>query len=1248
MPNLSFANNSINVYMYESFSYTISNTPPSSFALTTTKTSGIPASYLTTDLSRSVTFASSSNAMVPGTQQFTVSKVDKSGNILSTSTNTVNVGAGRFLDNSFNSFVGSNYIFYAKEAITPIKLRAPFNLASPVTSTPALPPGLSFSAIDVSSVTIQGIPTTTVPQSNYLIIGRESGTSKTVSSTLPIVISNERIQTNITNSGIVSGMQIDNPITPLTLTSIGNGTFRYTWTTLPVGIRATDNSGSTVTSPFSPSDLSKTLVIVGTPTTTTASNFINAGYGGTTGLTQQIQVDRIFPSPLLSKTVPITFQFAPTVLFDTPPTANLFTNLAVDPSQTYYRAASYFTSGTTITNIFSPNLRSDLSLAFNGVDRAYLIGNPKPNSVGNANYTIRAINSSLATRDVSAQVIVVNDSVTFNSPTPAVDTCYNFVFSRSLDLSLNGYYPSPITFSAYAASGNAITWSSTGLTGTGLSLSSITGSTTSITGTPTITASLTTLTVKATAANSDASSSRAVKFSILDDAITSFLTPYVNDRLLTQNMPMNPIQFTATMLSGNPIQKWSATNLLGGLKLSQTGLLTGTPITARDTQAPAFTLNTRYTSKPYTPSWGFYSGPDVALVTIPTTNVTVPTTFSNVEFRVLPYSQTTDVSMTVSTSRGPYQGSNFTVSMSGNYLQGDFSQIALLPKYRLGINGYAGVASNTWPMDITVNNAPTFVKHIIGVDVSSGASSTIKLVRNTQPSVGLIPSFGYTYVANVLTWSNANVPSGVLSNVPYGIHDMAQNGNVLVAVVGSNMIRSTDAGSSWYQIPSSNIQAVDLSGIVSPSYYTTRPLFGCIATDGSSNWITLANGWDGSTLYNIVRTSSDNGATWTDTRVTNFVDIDSNTKLYYNNMRYFVISGTSALQPLLYAASFNPTVWTAAGLTHYDSINALAFNGNTVLAVGSNGASSACYSSTNNGTTWTSLPSSPISPYTGSAQINTAGYAYGKWVVGGTRSTGYMQTVYSTDLVTWTGFSAGSIGTFTANVEDGSAWLFAGTGSVYPGYTALWDSSGVPTLTQGWGVGTLPAVSSKRITSTIVSNGTPTLTLSMLYNSSGFAFDTPRQDDYINWQYVPIPTITLEANGPGIGFLGGEGVVYITTQLPDGLTLTLIPFPTNQATITGTSVTYSDAPQRIQVYAVGVDSFRVLTKTLSMRTILPTVYKQQTSAGSWTSYIRQYTEVNAATTARDNKATPAIEYRLGEFISPDPPSVTTEQSNCNC
>jgi hypothetical protein len=179
------------------------------------------------------------------------------------------------------------------------------------------------------------------------------------------------------------------------------------------------------------------------------------------------------------------------------------------------------------------------------------------------------------------------------------------------------------------------------------------------------------------------------------------------------------------------------------------------------------------------------------------------------------------------------------------------------------------------------------------------------------------------------------------------------------------------------------------------------------------------------------------------------------------------------------------------------------------------------------------------------------------------------------------------------------------------------------------------------MTTGALSNGTPSLTMSIPYDPSDIAIQLPTQTSYINWQFVPISPITVQATTG----TPSEFLYYYASGLPDGLSF-VNDASGLLATVTGTSVKYSDAVQRVLFYIARGSN--IAATTIGMRTILPTVQKQQSSSGAWTSLVRQYTEVNAATTARDNKATPAIEYRLGEFTSPDPPSVVTAASNCLC
>jgi hypothetical protein len=103
----------------------------------------------------------------------------------------------------------------------------------------------------------------------------------------------------------------------------------------------------------------------------------------------------------------------------------------------------------------------------------------------------------------------------------------------------------------------------------------------------------------------------------------------------------------------------------------------------------------------------------------------------------------------------------------------------------------------------------------------------------------------------------------------------------------------------------------------------------------------------------------------------------------------------------------------------------------------------------------------------------------------------------------------------------------------------------------------------------------------------------------------------------------------------------------SQATIRGTSVAFSDGFKRVLLYAN--DGTSTIRRELGMRTLIPTVQKQQTSAGAWTSLVRQYTTVNAAQNARDQRVFATVDRTLGEFTAPYPPDVVTQvSSNCQC
>lgn len=1275
---LPFSNNIIQVYAYEGFSYTLSNPDSGTYTLqTVSNSSGFGSNpsplYFTKNGNTSYTFAVTdlSNNLTAGTQESFL--LTTTGAIIRpVSSNIVNIGAGRFLDGSGATLSNTSYTFYKQEPIPRIRFVAPsFTLNQP-TSVPALPPGLAFVNVASNMWDLSGIPLTTVPTSNYQIIGVQTGGSKIITTRINMTVSNERIRINVSGSPVIN-MTVGSAIQARVLTSIppsGSSVVRYTYPSFPDGITVKDICGTTQTgTTFTPTDPSYTMIISGTPSLTAAYAFRDAGVTST-GLVYPVQATRTVPLPLVSNSQSLVLAFGETVLFDQSQSPTLYTDARVDSSAVFYRAGTYFGGTVGMSNIFSPDLRSDLSLVFiPSLSRANLSGTPL--SAGSASYTIRAINSNGTQRDYSTPISVVNDAITFTSPI-GVDLCSTFVLSRPVSQSLSGYYISNIQFTAIADSRRSVVLSAPALNGTGLSLNS----NGVLSGTPTTITPLTNLIVTATVSGSPSvTASKTIKFSIVDDQFT-FGPISSTATTLLQNKAMTPIQVTATTLSGRNISSFSATGLPSGVSISSVGIISGTPLSS-GVFAVIISASTGFSSGSTNVTLNVI--PDNIIVALANTSDTVATSFSGVEFDVLTYSGNTGtVATTPISNRAPQQGRNFSVSFpSSNLLQGDFTPLpALLPRYRFAVTGSAGTLTVQSTVNVAVTNPSTFVRHLIGYsnaptgiqnptppNFNNGAPpyGTVDILRNTGIPVDLAnPGIlnDFTYTAFGLTWTSiqsaSNFPSNVksaMSNIPFGLFDMAQSGSTLVAVLGSNLIRSIDSGATWSLVSSSNIQS--LAGIsggpvipwpppANPSNYTpSNPLFSCIATDGTSNWLAIGNGSKGASEFNVVRRSFDNGETWVDTSINQILVGNSNTKLFYSGGRYILLPGgsNSTFSNLYYADASSPSSWTGVSIAGY--MNGLASNGSgSLLVVGSNGASAACYSSSTNGTSWSALGTDPI-PYSAAAAISNAHYAHGSWVVVGRDSNGFAGVSRSTDLSGWSVAGPFSPGAIDVVTEDGAAWQLAGTGVAING---RWSNSAIV-----WAGGNPDGVlyNRKRILASTSLPGTPSLTLTLPFDSNGIAFVEPAILPTILWQHVPLsPSISVRAQTS----TPNQFLYYYASGLPDGLRFVTNDICGTSASITGTSVRYSDAPQRVLLFAVDdtTNPDRIATLRLNLRTILPTVTRQQIGAGAYTSLVRQYTLVNAAQNARDNRVFPNQEALLGEFTAPPAPDVVTQPIDPRC
>jgi hypothetical protein len=400
----------------------------------------------------------------------------------------------------------------------------------------------------------------------------------------------------------------------------------------------------------------------------------------------------------------------------------------------------------------------------------------------------------------------------------------------------------------------------------------------------------------------------------------------------------------------------------------------------------------------------------------------------------------------------------------------------------------------------------------------------------------------------------------------------------------------------------------------------------------------------------VIRTSSNNGTSWVDLSTSFFSPLFPESKLYYNNGRYFLLtsqSGDSSPTPsniAYYADASNLSNWTSiAAFSNGTCLNGFASDGSsTLLAVGSNGpyASSTFvgFKSTDNGTTWTALPSAPFTYSAGTSAISNAYYAYGRWVVVGRNNMGFTGISFSTDLTTWAEETGLGPGTIQVATEDGGAWQFGGTTSWYSGY---WSNSTI-VLDPGNPVGL--SSNTKRFLAQPASTGTPSLTLTLPYDASDIQFVAPTVLPTILWQYVPISPVTIQAqtNTPG------EFLYYYAAGLPDGLRFTTDDLSGSFGIVSGTSARYSDAAQRVLIYAASANTTKLNVLQLGLRTILPTVTRQQSGAGAYTSLVRQYTVVNAAQNSVNGKTLPATYPPLGEYTRPYPPDVVATPFDPKC
>ena len=1248
---LPFSNNVINVYAYEGFSYTISNV--SGYTLQTVVNSGgfglsPSALYFTKNGNLSYTFAvtdASTNLTAGTSENFVLQTV--SGSSILTSSNTVTINAGRFLDGSGVSLSNNVYTFYKNEPITRIRLVAPsFKLKQP-TSIPSLPPGLSFVSNASNIYDISGTPLVTVPNSNYQIIGVQDGGSRIVTTKFNMVISNERLRLNLDASTNITGMVIGTPIASRTFTVIppeGSSVVRYTFPTLPDGITARDSFGNVQTSPFTPLDASYTMVVGGTPTSNAAYAFRDAGVT-TTGLSYPIQVSRTVPTPLLSNSETLNFKFGETVLFDLSTIQPLYTGVPLVSGQNFFRAATYFNGTVPITSIFSPDLRSDLSLTFDAsFSRANLIGTPT--SAGTASYTIRATNSNGVIRDYVTPITVSNDIVSFISPSPAIDTCYNFILSRPVDQVKTGYYPYPITFAAEAGSKLPVVLSAPGLAGTGLSLSNGT-----IIGIPTSVLPLTSISVNATVTGSPATASQTIKVSILNDVFTIGDLASSNFAFI-QNIPITPFQIPVTTLSERNVINFTTYGGPTGITVNPAGVVSGTPLSTTPTSGNiTFEPTTGYASG--TRDFSFTLIPDSILMTVPQT--------------VYNFIAGDPVSIQIT-------GTSYSGATVSNYAVAS-------PNYGLTVNPTTGLISGNWTDSIPPN---TVLPSSGNLTFTSAAGSVIGTLPATFTVNPVVKRFSFAwandkfYTYDDVSWSTTVKFAGK-QGFDIVIKNSNVNGNFVVATASNTIWRSATA-EDFLPIDTDQVCCSTLavkpefptwwcSGIRLDDFATNRAAI-IHSEDNATSWDFLSFIQDAGSNYMLARDSNtntgnaylrggialaygegvlmaggltddagspvmlrslDDGSTWSNDTVGGFLKETA----YYN--------------------LDNSSIWVATGSSAYKSVDSetsslsYTFSTDTIKY------------STNQGQTW----------FNAANDFTMLGYeviyANNTWLatgMDGVSSSSYdLKLKYSTDGSNWSNvtlFATDPFSNMTTPIiaplpigsmnYDGSNWnVFVRTEDLSGNKTLkLYSSPTLAASPSGWTTedlsGSFPTDDGLRILSytrpqylrTTGSNTDLDIVLNFVTGDvgNGPIVSSPSSKSFLLYQYIPVSI--------QFGTSGGVGNVYFfvsDSDLPAGLNFNPL---TN--VLSGNSVNLGNASTLIYVK----DSSGITIESLSFTTILPRVVRRQDGAAAYTSLLKQYTEVLAAQSARDKRMLPNQEVRLGEFMSPVPPAVITQTFNSDC
>jgi hypothetical protein len=1291
--NPTIVNGVATLYKYSPFQYIFSNTvagesftvsaPPELASFVSIDSGAGTASF-----SSLTGFQSSYSSVFPITFNALVGS-----NVTDTFTFNVQVLPGRFLTPPS----GFSNTLFLNEPITPILYQSDVSLTQ-IYSAPSLPPGLSFVQVDASGTQfqLQGTPSVPSAATAYNIVGRNIQTGRVVSVSNVYRVGTERIVLNLSGgSSNVINMTVGTPIATRLVTAsyptYGTYSFQYRWTqVLPTNLQLTDVVGTPVVSGFSPTDASSTIELRGTPSLALAQFLSTTSNSYPFTLTANLSRG----GSNLTASIPFTFSFGETVLFTkSQSNLTLYVGDTITSNDGYFfDAQTYFaTSPVGISNIFSPDLRSDLSLTYAGGSSSYLSGQATY-SAASQPFIVRAVNSNGIARDTIVNIATQPDIVTFAS----VDLCSTFIFSRPVSTAKPGYYNSPIVFRATATSGNTITYDDGGtLTGTGLSLSNAPNNSVRLVGSPTALRPLTNLTVTATAAETGGTGTTTVQFSIVPDSATWTVTPTTSNEFI-QGVPTIPYQFTATTLSELPVSYYSASGLPLGLTLSSRGRLTGAP-TVFGAGIATITANTGYSALSTTFAYNVLK--DAVLFLTPQSSYSFLPGDTIPPIQITALSYTGSVGSNFAFSSGDHISYGVTVNSNG-VVSGTFINESpptiLYPRQPIEYTSTvtAGDISDTVPFALSTDGASR-LRTVACVYDSGTCNSTLYYTERAPQVAGVttVPAGTYWYEATQV--SNAT-PICLLTVGDNSLNGMASE-NALTNVYFDNGFGMRNE----YTFDGRNYTGVNTGNVGGN--------IGVRVTSAIKNYGTATEVYGIGVWYNFVTktrvvpnayyvVSVDNGLTFNNSfaipidynyilDATNFYPssnapngeglvISCVTDASLNSLIVGGAADASGNHSILYGTpqvSIYNTVWdsvtnefsniTTDIRTHYRWMD-LSAQYQNVYFLGSDTYDPYEASWTYTGAPTSTIKYAPITGYVASnvlsnapSGFNVAGLKFygftepksGLWATGISYSSGFFPELrkLSTNGVDWDVVDLSTSPLFTPSPTKPSSNI--GYGPIF--FSGI-DSSDIATYVVVRRNGTTETYVQRTPTSPWVREAdvtpfsnvevpifpdtgmvtqftSPVLSLDFT-NQSGPDFPA-QETHYLLYQYAPT-AITIVPPTPELTF----PYMYIRDQdLPQGLV-----FDPLTGTIGGYP-TLITAEQAVPVYALQRGSRLVSQYTIYITVVNPFIVRPQMSAAAYTSLLRQYTLANATQNARDNRVYAGAERNQGAFAAGEGTDVTT-------